>query len=95
MVSRFIYQEVKEGRGIDGKDYVHLDSTHLPPEVIDAKLPDVTDFARTYLGVEPKTEASADPADRALRDGRYADRPRRSGHARCTGDRDPGSLLGR
>jgi succinate dehydrogenase / fumarate reductase flavoprotein subunit len=56
MVSRFIYQEVREGRGIDGKDYVHLDLTHLPPEVIDAKLPDVTDFARTYLRVEPKTE---------------------------------------
>ncbi|HEY7030149.1 MAG TPA: succinate dehydrogenase flavoprotein subunit [Thermomicrobiales bacterium] len=56
MVSRFIYQEVKEGRGIGGKDYVHLDLSHLPPEVIDAKLPDVTDFARTYLGVEPKTE---------------------------------------
>ncbi len=56
MVSRFIYQEVKEGRGVDGKDYVHLDLTHLAPEVIDAKLPDVTDFARTYLGVEPKTE---------------------------------------
>jgi succinate dehydrogenase / fumarate reductase flavoprotein subunit len=56
MMSRFIYQEVKEGRGIDGKDYVHLDLTHLPPELIDAKLPDITDFARTYLGVEPKTE---------------------------------------
>ena len=55
MVSRFIYQEVREGRGVDGKDYVHLDLTHLPPEVIDEKLPDVTDFARTYLGVEPKT----------------------------------------
>ena len=56
MVSRFIHQEVKEGRGIDGKDYVHLDLSHLPAELIDAKLPDVTDFARTYLGVEPKTE---------------------------------------
>ncbi len=56
MVSRFIYEEVKAGRGIDGKDYVYLDLTHLPPEVIDAKLPDVTDFARTYLGVEPKTQ---------------------------------------
>ncbi len=56
MVSRFIYDEVKAGRGIDGKDYVHLDLTHLPPEVIDAKLPDITDFARTYLGVEPKTQ---------------------------------------
>ncbi|MDQ4045156.1 MAG: succinate dehydrogenase flavoprotein subunit [Chloroflexota bacterium] len=56
MVSRFIYQEVKEGRGIDGKDYVLLDLSHLPPEVIDQKLPDVTDFARVYLGVEPKEE---------------------------------------
>jgi succinate dehydrogenase / fumarate reductase flavoprotein subunit len=56
MVSRFIYEEVKQGRGINGKDYVHLDLTHLPPELIDEKLPDVTDFARTYLGVEPKTE---------------------------------------
>jgi succinate dehydrogenase / fumarate reductase flavoprotein subunit len=56
MVSRFIYEEVKQGRGIDGKDYVHLDLTHLPSELIDAKLPDITDFARTYLGVEPKTQ---------------------------------------
>ncbi|HEV2107261.1 MAG TPA: FAD-binding protein, partial [Thermomicrobiales bacterium] len=56
MVSRFIHQEVREGRGIGGQDYVHLDLSHLPPELIDAKLPDVTDFARTYLGVEPKTE---------------------------------------
>jgi succinate dehydrogenase / fumarate reductase, flavoprotein subunit len=56
MVSRFIYQEIKEGRGVDGKDYVYLDLTHLPEEVIDRKLPDITDFARTYLGVEPKTE---------------------------------------
>jgi succinate dehydrogenase / fumarate reductase flavoprotein subunit len=56
MVSRFIYQEIKEGRGIGGKDYVYLDLTHLPEEVIDQKLPDITDFARTYLGVEPKKE---------------------------------------
>jgi succinate dehydrogenase / fumarate reductase flavoprotein subunit len=56
MMSRFIHQEVKEGRGIDGKDYVLLDVSHLPPEVIDEKLPDITDFARVYLGVEPKKE---------------------------------------
>ncbi len=56
MMSRFIHQEIREGRGVDGKDYVLLDLTHLPPELIDAKLPDITDFARTYLGVEPKTE---------------------------------------
>jgi succinate dehydrogenase / fumarate reductase flavoprotein subunit len=47
---------VREGRGINGEDYVHLDLSHLPPELIDQKLPDITDFARTYLGVEPKTE---------------------------------------
>ena len=29
MVSRAIYMEIREGRGIDGKDYVHLDLTHL------------------------------------------------------------------
>jgi succinate dehydrogenase / fumarate reductase flavoprotein subunit len=56
MVSRFIYKEVNEGRGIGGKDYVHLDLTHLGKEVIDEKLPDITDFARTYLGIEPITD---------------------------------------
>jgi succinate dehydrogenase / fumarate reductase flavoprotein subunit len=56
MVSRFIVQEIAEGRGIDGKDYVHIDLTHLDPKVIDEKLPDVTDFARVYLRVEPKTQ---------------------------------------
>jgi succinate dehydrogenase / fumarate reductase, flavoprotein subunit len=56
MVSRFIYKEVREGRGIGGKDYVHLDLTHLGKEVIDEKLPDITDFARTYLGIEPITD---------------------------------------
>jgi succinate dehydrogenase / fumarate reductase flavoprotein subunit len=56
MMSRFIHQEIREGRGIDGKDYVLLDVSHLPPEVIDEKLPDITDFARVYLGVEPKEE---------------------------------------
>jgi len=56
MVSRAIYQEIKEGRGVDGSDYVHLDVRHLPREVIETKIPDVTEFARIYLGVEPTTE---------------------------------------
>src|SRR5947207_3519274 len=57
MVSRAILTEVREGKGIgENKDYVHLDLTHLPPEQIDAKLPDITDFVRTYMGLEPKTE---------------------------------------
>jgi succinate dehydrogenase / fumarate reductase flavoprotein subunit len=56
MVTRAIYQEIKEGRGVDGKDYVYLDVRHLDPEVIEKKIPDVTEFARIYLGVEPLTE---------------------------------------
>ncbi|HWD71922.1 MAG TPA: succinate dehydrogenase flavoprotein subunit [Actinomycetota bacterium] len=56
MVSRAIYQEIAEGRGVGGKDFVHLDVRHLPVEVIETKLPDITEFARLYLGVEPTTE---------------------------------------
>ncbi len=57
MVSRFIYQEIREGRGVGpNKDYVLLHVDHLGKEVIDAKLPDITDFARTYLHVEPYRE---------------------------------------
>ncbi len=56
MVSRAIYQEIKEGRGIDQKDYVYLDVRHLDPHVIETKIPDVTEFARVYLGVEPTRE---------------------------------------
>ncbi len=57
MVSRAILTEIKEGRGIGpNKDYVHLDLTHLPPEQIDAKLPDISEFVRTYMGLEPKTQ---------------------------------------
>jgi succinate dehydrogenase / fumarate reductase flavoprotein subunit len=57
MVSRSILTEIREGRGIGPlKDYVHLDLTHLTPEHIDAKLPDITDFVRTYQGLEPKTD---------------------------------------
>ncbi len=39
-----------------GKDYVYLDVRHLGRKVIEEKLPDITDFARIYLGVEPLTE---------------------------------------
>ncbi|MBF6588972.1 MAG: succinate dehydrogenase flavoprotein subunit [Ktedonobacterales bacterium] len=56
MVSRFIYQEIAEGRGIDGKDFVYLSVAHLGKQKIDEKLPDITDFARNYLGVEPYYE---------------------------------------
>ena len=57
VVSRSIYQEIKEGRGIGPKgDYLHLDLTHLDPKVLEEKLPDITEFARVYLQVEPTRE---------------------------------------
>ena len=56
VVSRAIYREVQAGRGINGKNFVHLDLTHLGREVLDQKLPDITDFVRTYLGLEPATD---------------------------------------
>ena len=56
MVSRAMYQEIRAGRGIGGKDYLYLDLRHLGRKVIEEKLPDITDFARIYQGVEPLTE---------------------------------------
>jgi succinate dehydrogenase / fumarate reductase flavoprotein subunit len=57
VVSRSIYQEIKEGRGLGPRgDYVLLDLTHLDPRILEEKLPDITEFARVYLQVEPTTE---------------------------------------
>jgi succinate dehydrogenase / fumarate reductase flavoprotein subunit len=56
MVSRAMYQEIRAGRGIGGKDYVYLDVRHLGAKVIEEKLPDITEFARVYQGVEPINE---------------------------------------
>ncbi|HET9723420.1 MAG TPA: succinate dehydrogenase flavoprotein subunit [Actinomycetota bacterium] len=57
LISRAIYQEIKEGRGaMPNKDAVWLDVRHLDREIIEEKLPDVTEFARIYLNVEPTTE---------------------------------------
>jgi succinate dehydrogenase / fumarate reductase, flavoprotein subunit len=57
MVSRAIYQEIKEGRGGGPNgDWAFLDIRHLDPKVIEEKLPDITEFARVYLKVEPTEE---------------------------------------
>ncbi|NPA31302.1 MAG: FAD-dependent oxidoreductase [Chloroflexi bacterium] len=77
VVSRAIYIEIREGRGINGQRYVYLD---VRPETVNkyaaidgrtrpdgspyvvtaeellAKLPDIIDFCRTYLGIDPVTE---------------------------------------
>jgi len=57
IVSRCMLKEVSEGRGAGpDKDYLYLDCTHLGKELLETKLPDITEFARTYLGVDPVTE---------------------------------------
>jgi len=56
MISRCMLEEMRAGRGIDGKDYFHLDLTHLGRDVIEKKLAEITSFARTYAGVDPVKE---------------------------------------
>jgi len=77
VVSRAIYTEIKEGRGVDGKNYVYLDirpetvnkfaaedgrtnpdgsKYNLTAEQVLKKLPDIVDFCRVYLGVDPVTQ---------------------------------------
>ena len=54
LVSRAIFLELRAGRGSGpDQDYVLLDLTHVDPEIIESRLPDVTEFARIYLGVDP------------------------------------------
>jgi len=77
VVSRAIYTEIKEGRGINGSNYVYLD---IRPESVNKyaamdgrtnpdgtpytitadtvlkKIPDIVDFCRVYLGVDPVTQ---------------------------------------
>jgi succinate dehydrogenase / fumarate reductase flavoprotein subunit len=53
MVSRAIFTEIREGRGIHGKDYVHLDLTHLGEKRIAERLSDIASFVRIYLGIDP------------------------------------------
>ncbi len=71
VISRAIFLEVQEGRGINGRNYVHLDvrpevvnhyfekegeSRRIDAAYVEAKLPDIADFTRTYLGVDPVKE---------------------------------------
>jgi succinate dehydrogenase / fumarate reductase, flavoprotein subunit len=57
MVSRAMYLEIRDGRGAGpDKDYIHLDLTHIDAHIIEERLPDITEFARIYLGVDPVKE---------------------------------------
>ncbi len=56
MVSRAIYTEIQEGRGINGQDYVHLDLTHLGEKKLAERLSDICSFVKIYLGLNPATD---------------------------------------
>ena len=56
VVSRAIYLEVRDNKGIDGGRYVHLDATHLGRQVVETKLADSAEFCKTYLGIDPALE---------------------------------------
>lgn len=57
MIARAMLTEIRSGRGMLGDptqdDYLLLDATHLGREVLDKKLPDISDFCRTYLSIDP------------------------------------------
>jgi succinate dehydrogenase / fumarate reductase flavoprotein subunit len=74
VISRAIYLEIREGRGIGGQDYVYLDvrpetvnrylaedgaknpdgsPRRITARDVEQKLPDIADFCRTYLGIDP------------------------------------------
>jgi succinate dehydrogenase / fumarate reductase flavoprotein subunit len=62
VVSRSIFQEIKEGRGL-GDGYVHLDLTHLGRDKILRQLPQINDLAHLYAAVDPvQTAIPIEPA---------------------------------
>ncbi len=71
VVSRSIYLEIREGRGIQGKNYVHLDirpetvnrylaeageTRRIDDAYIAKNLAETLDVCRTYIGVDPLKE---------------------------------------
>jgi len=57
VISRAIYTEIKEGRGIGGKSYVNLDATNIPKHLLETKLSEVFDLCETYLGIDVSVSA--------------------------------------
>lgn len=53
IVSRSILQELSEGKGIGGKDYVYLDLRGIGKERLNQKLPEIISFVKNYLGIDP------------------------------------------
>jgi succinate dehydrogenase / fumarate reductase, flavoprotein subunit len=62
VVSRSIFQEIKEGRGL-GDGYIDLDLTHLGQDKILRQLPQINDLAHLYAAVDPaQTPIPIEPA---------------------------------
>ena len=53
IISRAILKEISEGKGVDGKDYVYLDLRDIGKERLNQKLPEISSFIKTYLGIDP------------------------------------------
>ena len=59
LVSRSIMTEIREGRGFrddEGREYVHLDLTHLGAEKIKSRLPQIRELAIDFEGIDPIEE---------------------------------------
>ena len=56
VVSRAILIEIKDGRGVNNGSFVNLDLTSLGKERIEERLPDLSSFARTYVGIDVAKE---------------------------------------
>ncbi len=53
IVSRSIETEIREGRGINGEKFVHLDVRHLGKQKIDERLPGIKEICVNFLGIDP------------------------------------------
>jgi len=51
IVTRAIFTEINEGRGIDGENFVNLDLTGI--KRLSEKLPEVVNLSKNYLGIDP------------------------------------------
>jgi len=56
VVARAMQTEIDEGRGIDGKPCVYLDVSHLGKELIMERLPQITELAEKFMGVDATRE---------------------------------------
>merc|ERR1719431_943421 len=53
VVSRSMTIEIREGRGVGpDKDHIYLQLSHLPPEVLKARLPGISETAMIFAGVD-------------------------------------------